>query len=181
LSDGSAMGNSSYASICYGKVVAMSKRSSTMDDLRPVLPPLIRLVAGIIVLIVVQAVVLGFPGITQLIPTTSITIASVIILFLGLVVAGIVLKFGTQLSESIGEAYKRFKAWTPILAYLFQMAALFILYTVSKPVVSSFFASVPWAYPLIFLLIALAPTIQVIIKIVNNLEGHSTTRHLLTN
>ncbi len=175
------MGNSSCVSICYGKVVVMSKHSSMMDDLRPILPPLVRLLAGIIVLIVIQAAVLGLPGITQLIPTTPITIASMIVLLLGLVASGIVLKFGTQLSESIGEAYKRFKSWTPLLAYLFQMSALFILYIVSKPVVGSFFASVPWAYPLIFLLIALAPTIKVVIRIVNNLEGHNTTRHLLTN
>jgi hypothetical protein len=164
-----------------GKVVVMSKHSSFMDDFRPIMPPLIRLLAGIIVLIVIQATVLGFPGITQFIPTTTITIASMIIFALGLVVAGVVLKFGTQLAESLGEAYKSAKTWAPLLAYLFQMAALLILYTVSKPVVSSFFAGFPWAYPLLFLLVALVPTIRVVVRIVNGLERRSTPRHLLTN
>jgi hypothetical protein len=159
----------------------MSKQSSFMDDFRPIMPPLIRLLAGIIVLVVVQAVILGFPGISQFIPTTSITIASTVVFFLGLVVCGIVLKFGTQLSESAGETYKSIKNWSPLLAYFFQMAALFILYTISKPVVASSFASYPWAFPLIFLLIALMPTIRVVIRIVNNLEGHNTTKHLLTD
>ncbi len=151
-----------------------------MDSFRPIMPPLIRLLAGIIVLIVIQATVLGFPGITQLIPSTNLTIASMILFTLGLVVAGIVLKFGTQLAESLGDAYKRYRTWTPLLAYLFQMASLFILYTVSKPVTSSFFASVPWAYPLLFLLIALAPTIKVVVRLVSGLEGRSTPRRLQT-
>ncbi len=152
-----------------------------MDNFRPIMPPLIRLLAGIIVLIVIQATVLGFPGITQLIPSTNLTIASMILFTLGLVVAGIVLKFGTQLAESLGDAYKSYRTWTPLLAWLFQMTALFILYTVSKPVTSSFFASVPWAYPLLFLLIALLPTIKVVIRLVNGLEGRSTPRRLQTN
>ncbi len=152
-----------------------------MDNFRPIMPPLIRLLAGIIVLIVIQATVLGFPGITQLIPSTNLTIASMILFTLGLVVAGIVLKFGTQLAESLGDAYKRYRTWTPLLAWLFQMTALFILYTVSKPVTSSFFASVPWAYPLLFLLIALLPTIKVVIRLVNGLEGRNTPRRLQTN
>jgi hypothetical protein len=163
------------------KVVVMSKHSSMTDDFRPIMPPLIRLLAGIIVLVVIQATVLGFPGITQLIPTTSITIASMIVFFLGLIVAGIVLKFGTQLAESAGEAWKSMKAWTALLAYLFQMIALLIVYVVSKPVVSSFFASIPWAYPLLFLLVALAPTIKVVVNTINNLEGKTSTKHLLTN
>jgi hypothetical protein len=158
----------------------MSKQSSFMDDFRPIMPPLVRLLAGIIVLVVVQAVILGFPGITQVIPTSTITIASAVVFFLGLVVCGIVLKFGTQLAQGIGENYKSIKNWVPLLAYFFQMAALLILYTVSKPMVSSFFAGYPWAFPLIFLLIALLPTIRVVVQTVNNLEGH-TNRHVLTN
>lgn len=153
-----------------------------MDDLRPIMPPLVRLLAGIIVLVVLQAVVLGFPGITQVIPTTTIAISSVVIFLLGLVVCGIVLKFGTQLSESLGDAYKSVKNWAPVLAYFFQLAALLILYTVSKPMVTSYFASYPWAYPLIFLLIAIVPTIRVVARVISNLEGHNTTtKHLLTN
>jgi hypothetical protein len=152
-----------------------------MDDFRPIMPPLIRLLAGIIVLVVVQAVILGFPGITQLIPTSTISIASMVVFLLGLVVAGVVLKFGTQLSDSLGETYKNYKTWIPLLAYLFQMTALVILYNVSKPLVTSFFATAPWAYPLLFLLIALVPTIRVVIRVVNNLEGHNTSRHVLTN
>lgn len=160
----------------------MSKQqSSFMDDLRPIMPPLVRLIAGIIVLVVLQAVVLGFPGITQLIPNSTIAISSLVVFFLGIVVCGIVLKFGTQLAESLGDAYKSIKNWAPLVAYFFQMAALLILYTISKPMVISYFASYPWAYPLLFLLIALLPTIRVVVGIVNNLEGHNTSRHVLTN
>ena len=164
-----------------GKVVAMSKQSSLMDDFRPIMPPLIRLLAGVIVLIVIQATILSFPGITQLIPTTGITIANVVIFTLGLVVAGIVLKYGTLLGDSIAEAYKEYKTWTPLVAWFFQIAALVILYNVSKAITASTFASVPWAYPLLFLLVALVPTIKVVMRLVSGLEGKNTTKHLLTN
>jgi len=152
-----------------------------MDDFRPIMPPLIRLLAGIITLIVIQSVVLGFPGITALIPYTTITIASMTIFMLGLIVSAIVVKFGTQLSNAIADTYKSYKAYVPLLAWMFQMAALLILYNVSKPVASGYFTSTPWAYPLIFLLVALAPTIKVVVKLVDTLEGRNTSKRLLTN
>ncbi len=152
-----------------------------MDDFRPIMPPLVRLLAGVIVLIVIQATVLGFPGITQLIPSTTIAISAMVVFMLGLVVAGIVLKYGTQLADSLGEAYKNYRTWTPLLSYMFQIVALYILYVVSKPITSSWFATAPWAYPLLFLLLALVPTIKVVVKIVNSLEGKNTNRHILSN
>src|SRR3989442_637293 len=97
------------------RVVVFSKQSSLMDDFRPIMPPLIRLIAGIIVLVVIQATVLGFPGITALIPTTTFTIAALIVFTLGLIVSAIVLKFGTQLATSVGEAYKSYRNITPIM------------------------------------------------------------------
>jgi hypothetical protein len=160
----------------------MSKQqSSLMDDFRPIMPPLVRLLAGIIVLVVIQATVLGFPGITQLIPSTTIAISTMVVFMLGLVVAGIVLKYGTQLADSLGEAYKNYRTWTPLLGYMFQITALYILYVVSKPITISWFTTAPWAYPLLFLALALVPTIKVVVKLVNSLEGKNTTRHLLSN
>jgi hypothetical protein len=163
------------------KVVVLSKQSSIMDDFRPIMPPLIRLIAGIIVLVVIQATVLGFPGITALIPTTTFTIAALVVFTLGLIVSAIVLKFGTQLATSVGDAYKSYRSFTPLLAWLFQMTALVILYDVSKPITASYFATIPWAYPLIFLLIALGPTIKVVMNTVSALEGKNTSKHLLSN
>src|SRR5438034_9885638 len=117
----------------------MSRQSSMMDNFRPIMPPLIRLLAGIIVLIVIQATVLGFPGITQFIPGTSLTIASMILFTVALFVARIDLKFGTQLAESLADAYTRYRTWTPLLAYLSQITALVIHYTDTKLVTSNFF------------------------------------------
>src|SRR5205807_7471460 len=116
----------------------MSKQSSIMDDFRPILPSLIRPLAGIVVLIVIQATVLGFPGITALIPTTTFTIAALVVFSLGLIVSAIVLKFGTQLATSVGDAYKSYRNYTPLLTWLFQMIALVILYNVSKPITASY-------------------------------------------
>src|SRR5438105_14312064 len=159
----------------------MSKQSSLMDDFRPIIPPLSLRVAGLMVLDVIQATVLGFPGITALIPTTTFTIAALVVFTLGLVVSAIVLKFGTQLTNSLGDAYKSYRNYTPLLTWLFQMIALVILYNVSKPITASYFPTVPWSYPLIFLIIAIGPTLVLVMTAVNALEANSTSRHLQTN
>ncbi len=149
-------------------------------DFRPVMPSVIRLLAGIIVLIVVQSIVLGFPGITQLVPGTAFSIASFVIFTLGLIVAAVVLKYGTQLANVVSDTYKAYRAYAPILAWIFQLTAIYILYSVSKTMVSGFFASAPWAYPLIFLAMALLPTIKVVVAVVHALEGQNVHKQTVT-
>ncbi len=150
-----------------------------LDDFRPIMPSLIRLIAGIIVLFAVQTVILGFPGIAQPVPNSTITTAALAVFMIGLVAAIVVLKFGTQFSNIVGEAYRHYKAYVPLLTYFFQVAALWILYTASKGVTSGVFNSIPWAYPMIFLLLALIPTVKVVVSIVQALEGHAD-KHVLT-
>lgn len=150
--------------------------SNTQDpfgDFRPLMPSLIRLLAGIVVLIVVQSIVLGFPGVNQAVQGTSFSVASFAVFTVGLVVAAVVLKYGTQLASAVADTYKSYKALAPVLAWIFQLMALYILYTVSKSMVSGFFASAPWAYPLIFLAMALIPTIKVVVTVVHALEGQN--------
>ena len=158
--------------------------TSTHDpfgDFRPVMPSVIRLLAGIIVLIVVQSIVLGFPGITtQIVPGTAFSIASFVIFTLGLIVAAVVLKYGTQLANVVSDTYKAYRAYAPILAWIFQLTAIYILYSVSKTMVSGFFASAPWAYPLIFLAMALLPTVKVVVAVVHALEGQNAHKQTVT-
>src|SRR5712691_151751 len=157
--------------------------TSTHDsfgDFRPLMPSVIRLLAGIIVLIVVQSIVLGFPGITQLVPGTSFSVASFAIFTVGLVVATVVLKYGTQLASAVSDTYKAYRTYAPILAWIFQLMALYILYSVMQTMVSSFFASAPWAYPLIFLALALIPTVKVVVTVVHALEGQNAHKQTIT-
>ncbi len=151
-----------------------STPNKTWGGFTPVMPAFIRLIAGVIVLVVVEGIVLGFPGITQNISGTSISVASLAVFFIGVIVALIVLKFGTQLSHVVSDAFKAYRTWTPLLAYFFQIMAIAILYAVSSAVASPYFTSTPWAYPLIFLLIALVPTLKAVVNIVHALEGQST-------
>jgi len=144
------------------------------------MPSIIRLLAGIIVLIVVQSIVLGFPGIAQTIPGTTFSIASFAIFTVGLIVAVVVLKYGTQLASAVSDTYKAYRAYAPVLAWIFQITALYILYSVSKTMVSGFFASTPWAYPLIFLAMALIPTIKVVVTVVHALEGQNAHKQTIT-
>jgi hypothetical protein len=91
----------------------------------------------------------------------------------GLIVAVVVLKYGTQLAAAVSDTYRNYKAIAPVLAWIFQLTALYILYSVTKTMVASFFASAPWAYPLIFLAMALIPTIKVVVAVVHAFEGQN--------
>ena len=145
----------------------------TWGAFAPVMPSFIRLVIGVVVLIVVEAVVLGFPGIGYTLSGTSITVAGIVAFVIGLIVALIVLKFGTQLAETASDAYKNYKTWIPLLAYFFQIVAIVILYEVTSGLAASYFSAQPWALPLIFLLLALIPTLKVATSMVHGLEGTS--------
>jgi hypothetical protein len=149
-------------------------------DFKPLMPSIIRLLAGIIVLIVVQSIILGFPGIAQIVPGTSFSVSSFAILTVGLIVAVVVLKYGTQLASAVSDTYKSYRAYAPILAWIFQLMSLYILYSVSKSMVSGFFASTPWAYPLIFLAMALIPTVKVVVTVVHALEGQNAHKQTVT-
>src|SRR5467141_244791 len=149
-------------------------------DFRPLLPSIIRLLAGIIVLIVVQSIGVCLPGISQTVQGTSFSVASFAIFTVGLVVAAVVLKYGTQLASAVSDTYKAYRAYAPVLAWIFQVMALYILYSVSKTMVSGFFASTPWAYPLIFLAMALIPTIKVVVTVLHALEGQNAHKQTVT-
>jgi hypothetical protein len=158
-----------------------SGSNSTWGAFTPVMPAFIRLIAGVIVLVIIEAVVLGFPGIGQPISGSTISIANIAVFMIGLVVALIVFKFGTQLSKAVSDAYKSYQSWVPLLAYIFQISAIVILYYVSNGIASQYFTSAPWAYPLIFLLIALIPTLRVVVNLVHALEGPSASKHSTNN
>jgi len=153
-----------------------SSTKGTWGAFEPMIPSFIRLVAGIIVLVIIEAVVLGFPGIASNISGSSISVANVAVFVIGSIVCFVVLKFGTQLANTVSDEYKSYRNWTPVLAYFFQILAIWILYMVTSPIAQPSFASDPWALPLIFLLIALVPTLKVVTNIIHTLEG-SSTRH----
>ena len=157
-----------------------TSNKGTWGAFTPVMPAFVRLVAGVIVLVILEAVILGFPGIGYNITGTQLSVANIAVFMIGLIVCFIVLKFGTQLANAASDAYKSYRAWTPLLAYFFQIVAIAILYAVTNPIAQPYFTSQPWAFPLIFLLIALIPTLKVVVNIVHGLEGgssSSSTKH----
>jgi len=154
-----------------------SKSGSTWGNFTPVMPAFIRLMASLIVLVVVEAVVLGFPGITQNVSGTNVSIAALSALFIGLVVAFIVLKYGTQIADTISQHYDSYRTWTPLLSYFFQILAIGILYYVSSGIAMAYFTATPWVFPLLFLMVALIPTIKVVINLVHDLEAHTPGKH----
>jgi len=158
-----------------------SGSNSTWGAFTPVMPSFIRLIVGVIVLVVIEAVVLGFPGINGNISGSAVSIADVAVFSIGLIVALIVFKFGAELAKAVSDAYKNYEKWVPLLSYIFQIITIVILYNVSAGLASPYFASAPWAYPLIFLLIALLPTIRVVVDLVHALEGSNTQKHAANN
>ena len=154
-----------------------STSNKTWGAFTPVMPSFIRLVVGVIVLVIVEAVVLGFPGISNNITGSNVSVANIVVFMIGLIVCFIVLKFGTQLANTVQDTYKNYKAWTPLLAFFFQIIAIGILYAATSVIAQPYFGASQWAYPLIFLLIALIPTIKVVTSIVNALDSTTSTKH----
>jgi len=151
-----------------------------MASFRPLMPSFIRLIASVVVLVVVESVVLNFQGINAFVYST-VTVANIAVLWIGLIVALVVLKFGTQFSNAFSDAYRKYNTFTPVLAWIFQIIGLWILYAVSAPVVAPAFTAAPYAYPLIFLLIALFPTMKVVMNVVHDLEGPAAKHNTSSN
>src|SRR5438132_14207586 len=105
-----------------------ANKQDPFGDFRPVMPSIIRLLAGIIVLIVVQSIVLGLPGLSQTVQGTSFSVASFAIFTVGLVVAAVVLKYGTQLVSARSDTHKAYRAYRPALACILHLRALHVLY-----------------------------------------------------
>jgi len=156
----------------------MSKQTGMMDDLRPILPSFIRLIASAIVLIAIQSIVLGFPGINQPVLNSTYTTAGLVVFAVGLVGAFVLLKFGTQLANAAGDAYRSIKDYAPLLGWFFQIAALYLLYIACKGITGNIFSSAPWAYPMIFLVLAIIPTVKAVMSVVRSLEGHTVRQGL---
>src|SRR2546427_8542958 len=106
-----------------------SGSNSTWGAFTPVMPAFIRLIAGVIVLVVIEAVVLGFSGISQKISGSTISISNIVVFMIGLVVALIVFKFGTQRSKTGSDAYKKYQAGGPFLGYNFPIIAIVNLFS----------------------------------------------------
>src|SRR5207247_10352870 len=136
-----------------------------------------RLCSGAIVLGIVAAVVLCSTGISNPRTGSTISVANIVVFMLGLIVCFILLKFGTQLADTVADAYKSYRTWAPLLAYFFQSVAIGILYSVTSGIAQPYFTAQQWAFPLIFLLIALIPTIKVVVNMVHALEGPGSTKH----
>src|SRR3989441_1668762 len=101
-----------------------SGSNSTWGAFTPVMPAFIRLIAGVIVLVIIEAVVLGFSGVSQNITGRTISIANILVFMIGLVGAFIVFQFWTQLSKAGSGADKNYQTWGSFLAYIFQIISI---------------------------------------------------------
>jgi hypothetical protein len=91
----------------------------------------------------------------------------------GFVASIIVFKYGTQLSSAAGVAYNAFKNYEELATLVFLIAALYISYITSRTLVtaSGIFTGLPWAYPMIFVIIGLVSTVKVVINTIHTIEG----------
>src|SRR2546428_2317328 len=72
-----------------------SGSNSTWGAFSPVMPAFIRLIAGVIVLVVIEAVVLGFSGVFQNNSSSTISISNIVVFMIGPVVALVDFKLRT--------------------------------------------------------------------------------------
>jgi hypothetical protein len=155
------------------RVLGLPRSGDPLGSFRPLAPSFMRLVAGTIVLYILETIVLGFQGLSQTLPSSSITISNLIISLIGFVASIIVFRYGTELSNAAGDAYDSFKNFQELLNWIFQIAALYILYTTTRALVaaSGVFRGLPWAYPMIFAIVGLIPTVKVVVYYIHKVEG----------
>ncbi|TMI37651.1 hypothetical protein E6H23_11390 [Candidatus Bathyarchaeota archaeon] len=127
--------------------VSLPELTRSSGRFQPLVPSLLRLFAGILVLVVLESIVLGFPGLSQTIRT--------------------------QLSSAASDAYNTFKKFEELAVLVFLIAALYISYITSRTLVtaSGIFTGLPWAYPMIFVIIGLVSTVKVVINTIHTIEG----------
>src|SRR2546425_11531865 len=78
-----------------------SGSNSTWGAFTPVMPAFIRLIAGVIVLVIIEAVVLRFPGITQNISGSTISIPNIGGFMIVPVVGFMGFNFGTPVGNAV--------------------------------------------------------------------------------
>src|SRR5438093_11350106 len=77
-----------------------TSNKGTWGAFTPVMPAFVRLVAGVIVLVILEAVILGFPGIGYNITGTQLSVANLAVVMIGLIVSFFLLRLGTQLDNA---------------------------------------------------------------------------------
>src|SRR2546426_10860585 len=82
-----------------------SGSNSTWGAFTPVMPAFIRLIAGVIVLVIIEAVVFCFPGFSHNIPRSTISISKISEFIIWLVVGLMVFELLIQISETVSDPY----------------------------------------------------------------------------
>src|SRR2546430_16998946 len=81
-----------------------TSNKGTWGAFTPVMPAFVRLGAGVIGLVILEAVILGFPGIGYNITGTQLPVANIPGFMIGLTVCSTVAKLGTTLANGASSA-----------------------------------------------------------------------------
>lgn len=132
------------------------------EKIADIFTPIIKLIIRLLVLGVVKVIVNNLPGITTIIPTSSISIATIADLVIALVIVSIVVKFGREIKPLLNKNLPGFPELSIIVSYAVILVAVIIGYGSFGSLVLPLLGNNQWVYHIAFLAIALIPSVKII-------------------
>jgi len=131
-----------------------------VDKSRMLYPSIIRLIVLLVVLGIIYIVLVSLPGMGE---TTlgKVKNSAIVSAIFGLVVASIVFKFALEVNSPIRSALPPHPEIAVVITNLLFVGAIWVVYVSLSGVVTPSLTDGSWAYPLLFLAIALVPTIRI--------------------
>lgn len=125
---------------------------------REVYRPVISLVIGLIILGIINGILTSLPMIRRLmLPWFPISAGAIISLVIGIIMIVIFLNFRREFVPQLQAALPTFPESGPIVVSAINLCIIIIAYTMFDGVILPLVRGFSWVYPLVFLLIAIAP------------------------
>jgi len=148
----------------------------TDDAVEQFTRPVVKLLLGLIGLFVLRLIVTNLPGLGTDIPGAPISFATVAAGLITLVMVGIIANFGREIEPRINQVLSGpatvVRDLSQAIKHIIFLVALVLAYGGLSPVVVPFLFPDPgpWVYDVVFLLIALGPTLIIAQRMYTNLE-----------
>lgn len=133
----------------------------------------VRLIVSLVVLGVINAIISSLPGIGTFIPNWPISIAAIVSVVIGIIMIGIVLRFGKDFAEATKTAIPSYPEMVVIISNLILIGVIWIAYTSFDSAIIPFMSGLTVVYPLVFLAFAILPGVRAMTALVNSIDKWS--------
>jgi uncharacterized membrane protein len=144
------------------------------SKLDKIYPPIIKLVVSFIILGVINAVLVRLPGVDIIIPGLPIMMPDIISAVIGILMVGVMVKFGYEIYLTIKNILPSFPEVAIIVLNLAYIGAIGIAYVYFAGITYPFLRGVRWVYSLLFLAISILPAVNIARALLGSIDRWST-------